>query len=1058
MNHHRLHRLRAALVGAGLVLLLGTWSTMIAQQISIPRIDQMSALPSPYLMRDWKQVARGYDSLVFNTSAQGQYLPLSRTYNATTNYPGIETFALQSYVGSSLSVGEGINCLPAIVGATLAGIDKSNQHGINWVAMCREWFNKANGRKAYFNTPGGGAQDDWWYETMPNVFFYQLYSQYPGTSDFAGQFVAVADQWLAALHVLGASTAPWSIANVNHQAFDLSAMKPVDGTWVEPEAAGVIAWLLYQAYVVTGDQRYREGAEQAMESLLVYATNPSYELQLPYGTVTAARMNAELGTSYDITKLLNWCFSNGDGTIRQWGVTVGTWGGLDCSGLIGEVNHTNDYPFFMNGVEQAGALAPVVRYDDRYARAIGKWLLHLANSSRLFYTNFLPDDHQDSYVWGHQYDPDAWIAHESLRQSMPSNSAITPYLTGDAIQGGWAPTNFALYGASHVGILAGLIDTTDVAMVLRIDVGKTDYFHDSAYPTYLLYNPYPADTAVTLQLGQASCDVYNTVTKLFMAQGVSGSVQITVPADGAVVAVVTPAGGAITYDLDRTLVNGVVIDYRSGRAVANYPPRIKGLATVTSPVIVGASTGLYCTAVDRDSDALGYAWNASAGSITGSGRVVQWTAPATAGSAVLQCTVSDRRGGQAVATDTVPVIERPNAAPEILRFNAVPRKLDLGAQSTIECVASDPDGDSLRYAWSDSAGTIVDSGRVVHWDAPGIAGDYAVSCVVSDAHAGSTSGTVRLEVRDLSIEQNGALVAYYPFNGNALDATGHGHDGAVNGAQLVPDRAGNPNSAYAFNGSTSAIVVPNDSALDFQKALTVNLWLVMKGSYTTREQYVISHGNWQDRWKLSISPGTNKLRLTFKNTQGLIRDLDAETPLELDTLYNVTGVYDGGEMELYLNGVLDAFTPFSGSINSTTTALTMGQDLPGDNNYNFNGILDDIRLYDYGLSLKAITALAITGIDGRGERGVPWTTALEQNYPNPFNPTTVIRGQWTEDSRIRLVVYDLLGREVAVLADGRYPAGKYAFTFDGMDLASGVYFYRLTTGMYSAVRKMVLVR
>ncbi len=99
-----------------------------------------------------------------------------------------------------------------------------------------------------------------------------------------------------------------------------------------------------------------------------------------------------------------------------------------------------------------------------------------------------------------------------------------------------------------------------------------------------------------------------------------------------------------------------------------------------------------------------------------------------------------------------------------------------------------------------------------------------------------------------------------------------------------------------------------------------------------------------------------------------------------------------------------------------------------------------------------------TAIATRQSDIVPVTAALEQNYPNPFNPTTVISGQWTADSWVRLVIYDVLGREVAVLARGRYPAGKYEFTFDGRNLSSGVYFYRLMAGNYSAVRKMSLIK
>ena len=97
----------------------------------------------------------------------------------------------------------------------------------------------------------------------------------------------------------------------------------------------------------------------------------------------------------------------------------------------------------------------------------------------------------------------------------------------------------------------------------------------------------------------------------------------------------------------------------------------------------------------------------------------------------------------------------------------------------------------------------------------------------------------------------------------------------------------------------------------------------------------------------------------------------------------------------------------------------------------------------------------ITGID---QSASPDDFALMQNYPNPFNPETVISGWWTVDSRVRLVVYDLLGREVTVLADGRYPAGKYAFKFDGSKLSSGMYIYRLTAGQYSAVRTMTLIK
>jgi hypothetical protein len=99
----------------------------------------------------------------------------------------------------------------------------------------------------------------------------------------------------------------------------------------------------------------------------------------------------------------------------------------------------------------------------------------------------------------------------------------------------------------------------------------------------------------------------------------------------------------------------------------------------------------------------------------------------------------------------------------------------------------------------------------------------------------------------------------------------------------------------------------------------------------------------------------------------------------------------------------------------------------------------------------------ITGIH-ESPREYPLGYQLHQNYPNPFNPTTVIKGRWAVTSEVKLVVYDILGRDVATLASGRFPAGEYSFVFDAKGLASGVYFYRLTAGSFTAVQKMILVR
>jgi hypothetical protein len=88
----------------------------------------------------------------------------------------------------------------------------------------------------------------------------------------------------------------------------------------------------------------------------------------------------------------------------------------------------------------------------------------------------------------------------------------------------------------------------------------------------------------------------------------------------------------------------------------------------------------------------------------------------------------------------------------------------------------------------------------------------------------------------------------------------------------------------------------------------------------------------------------------------------------------------------------------------------------------------------------------------------PMQFRLSQNFPNPFNPVTGIRIQVPGTSHVRLAVYDLLGREVAVLLDEQKAPGRYQVEFDGMKLSSGVYFYRLNAGAYVETKRMMLLR
>ena len=97
------------------------------------------------------------------------------------------------------------------------------------------------------------------------------------------------------------------------------------------------------------------------------------------------------------------------------------------------------------------------------------------------------------------------------------------------------------------------------------------------------------------------------------------------------------------------------------------------------------------------------------------------------------------------------------------------------------------------------------------------------------------------------------------------------------------------------------------------------------------------------------------------------------------------------------------------------------------------------------------------GIDNRSET-LPMGFALEQNFPNPFNPSTTIRFSMKHADHVVLKMFNIAGQEVVTLLDGQSNSGNHAVQFNANDFGSGTYFYSLTVGKQSSVKKMVLIK
>lgn len=986
-------------------------STAQAQpgQIAVPRVELMPNQPTPYNMRDWQTVALRYDSFVYDLQKTGQYLPLSFINPAGINYPQNQSFRQHTYVGANSPFGnEAINVLPSLVGASLVGVDKRNQFGRNWVLMAQDFFNKANGENLYLNNPSTSSGNDWWYDMMPNVFFYQLYDLYPdlgGESDL--QFTSIADRFAEAVRAMGGHDAPWHPAYMNYRAWRFQTMEPNASGVPEPEAAGAFAWVLYNAWKKTGNPEYLKAAEWSIEFLNEWPTNPSYELQLPYGTLTAAKMNAELGTSHDVEKMVNWSFNKGN--LRGWGTIVGNWGGFNVSGLVGEANDAgNDYAFQLNGVQQAAALVPMVRYDKRFARAIGKWMLNMSNATRLFFPGFLPANMQDASAWSAANDPQQVVGYEALRQVW---QGFSPYSTGDAVNGGWAATNLALYGTSSIGYLGALTQRTDVDRILQINVLATDFYRGEAYPTYLLYNSYNTPRVVQFDAGATAADLYEALSEDFILQNVSGTVNLTIPANQAVLVTVCPAGGTVTYDRNKMLVNGVVVDFRQSVQPFTSSPRIKAVAAAFDPLETGMSTTLYCTVSDADSDQFTYQWSADAGIIEGVSGEVNFSAPTFSGEVEIRCIVSDPEGNRDTAALVLTIVDEINYPPQIAEIQKSEPYLAPGESLLLHCIASDPNGQPLSYAWTASGGAFSGVGSSVQWTAPLAPGIYQITVTVADPENLSASLATPILVKVFNTAV-GNIIADYPFSGNALDVSGNQLHGQPNGAILTADRLGMPQSAYYFNGGAQHIAVANSPILNFQNGITVSCWF-RPNTLPDRESFLLSHGSWQNRWKLSITPD-KYLRWTINSLSG-IADLDALIPLQTDSFYHVSATYDNGLMALYLNGELHSYKALNGLIRTTALSFLMGQMIPGDANYNFRGVMDEVKIFDYALTPPAARLLFEQGVVSSVEVAPSFKNNTLLLFPNPASEQLAVGIPGHVGKPVRVRVYDLSGHIVMEL-------------------------------------------
>jgi photosystem II stability/assembly factor-like uncharacterized protein len=263
----------------------------------------------------------------------------------------------------------------------------------------------------------------------------------------------------------------------------------------------------------------------------------------------------------------------------------------------------------------------------------------------------------------------------------------------------------------------------------------------------------------------------------------------------------------------------------------------------------------------------------------------------------------------------------------------------------------------------------------INWDSSYSATGYQLADVFfADANTGyavGSSGTILNKGNDTG------LVAYYPFNGNANDASGNGYHGTNNGATLTPDRFGNPNSAYSFDGVNDYIAVNNFPVLD--RTFTYAAWLKVLGT-TQNHQSFGAHGEGGavgETWNFGYNT-FHKVWDTYDRQNGTW-----QVNMNIGAVWtHVAIVYDNNVEHLYVNGVLknsrNITTPVPAGLSNT---LRIGTLVPGDQQ--FQGMIDEVRIYNRALADAEIQALFLSEPSlispSNGATGISPTPALKWN-------------------------------------------------------------------------------
>jgi len=316
--------------------------------------------------------------------------------------------------------------------------------------------------------------------------------------------------------------------------------------------------------------------------------------------------------------------------------------------------------------------------------------------------------------------------------------------------------------------------------------------------------------------------------------------------------------------------------------------------------------------------------------------------------------------------------------PPTLPANPTPSDGDTGVSVSqlLRWTSTDPDpGDTLVYDVFLCSSNPPDSMIVSGWShsnfSPGLLKvntKYYWKVIAHDSHGNTTTGPV-WNFKTLRDFPTGGLVAYFPFNGNANDESGHGYNGSpLNGIQLTTDRFGNGSSAFHFDGIDDYILINNSAGLDLGSDFTFTAFLFTEAPsipgdsvyYTiiAKRDEVQSGNAGIFPWNLGIDYSKNEYfrRLLFMRTGCLLRSDFIVTEGFWDF---VTLTVSNDTATFWVNGIMRDHYPLTTANVKTDQPVLIGWNRV--NHQQFRGKIDDLRIFSRALSEEEILKLSKEG-------------------------------------------------------------------------------------------------